>query len=46
MALPVDELFMVGRATAPKLNAMNIYTIGDLANYNLDILKKKFKVMV
>ncbi|NLM35282.1 MAG: DNA polymerase IV [Clostridiales bacterium] len=41
--LPVDELFMVGRATAPKLNAMNIYTIGDLANYNLDILKKKFK---
>lgn len=41
--LPVDELFMVGRATAPKLNAMNIYTIGDLANYNLDILKRKFK---
>lgn len=41
--LPVSELFMVGRATAPKLNAMNIYTIGDLANYNLDMLKRKFK---
>lgn len=41
--LPVSELFMVGRATSPKLNAMNIYTIGDLANYNLDIIRRKFK---
>ena len=29
--LPVGELFMVGRATTPKLQAMGIRTIGDLA---------------
>lgn len=42
-SLPVEDLFMVGRATAPKLHSLNINTIGDLANYNLDILKNKFK---
>lgn len=41
--LPVEELFMVGRATAPKLHNLNINTIGDLANYDLKILKSKFK---
>jgi len=41
--LPVEDLFMVGRATAPKLHNLNINTIGDLANYNLEILKSKFK---
>jgi DNA polymerase IV len=41
--LPVEDLFMVGRATAPKLHKLNIYTIGDLAVYNLDILKEKLK---
>lgn len=41
--LPVEDLFMVGRATAPKLHSLNINTIGDLANYNLDILKHKLK---
>lgn len=41
--LPVEDLFMVGRATAPKLHSLNINTIGDLANYNLDILKNKLK---
>jgi DNA polymerase-4 len=41
--LPVADLFMVGRATAPKLHNLNINTIGDLANYDLKILKNKFK---
>lgn len=29
--LPVEDLFMVGRRTKPKLNRWGIYTIGDLA---------------
>jgi DNA polymerase-4 len=29
--LPVEDLFMVGRATRPKLKALGIHTIGDLA---------------
>ena len=41
--LPVEDLFMVGRSTAPKLHNLNINTIGDLANYDLKILKNKFK---
>jgi len=41
--LPIEDLFMVGRATAPKLHNLNINTIGDLANYDLKILKNKFK---
>lgn len=41
--LPVEDLFMVGRATAPKLHKLNINTIGDLANYDLDILKQRLK---
>jgi len=41
--LPVEDLFMVGRATAPKLRNLNINTIGDLANYDLEILKGKLK---
>jgi DNA polymerase-4 len=41
--LPVEDLFMVGRATTPKLHKLNINTIGDLANYDLDILRNKLK---
>lgn len=41
--LPVEDLFMVGRATAPKLRKYNINTIGDLANYDLELLQHKFK---
>lgn len=41
--LPVEDLFMVGRATKSKLHSLNIYTIYDLANYDLDILISKFK---
>lgn len=41
--LAVEELFMVGRATAPKLHAMNINTIGQLAAFNVDILNRRLK---
>lgn len=41
--LPIEDLFMVGRATAPKLRKLNINTIGDLAKYDVKLLKYKFK---
>ncbi|MGF7058617.1 DNA polymerase Y family protein [Brassicibacter mesophilus] len=41
--LPVEDLFMVGRATAPKLHKLGIETIGDLANFDLNLLKYKLK---
>lgn len=41
--LPVGELFMVGKSTKNKLNELSIYTIGDLAKYNVNILKKVLK---
>ena len=40
--LPVSELFMLGRKTAPKLNNMRIKTIGDLATFDLNRLIKEF----
>ena len=36
--LPVSELLYVGRSTQHKLNARGIFTIGDLANYPIDLL--------
>ena len=41
--LPVEDLFMVGRATKRKLDNLNITTIGELANYDVNILKTIFK---
>ncbi len=41
--LPVEELFMVGRATAGKLRSRGIRTIGDLANADLEWLKPFLK---
>ncbi len=41
-SLPVKDLLFVGRATTKKFSKLNIETIGDLANYNLSILEKKF----
>ena len=41
--LPVGDLFMVGRATLPKLNFLGIETIGDLANYDLEVLQNTLK---
>ncbi len=39
--LPVEDLFMVGRQTKKKLNQLNIYTIGELANTDLKLLNNK-----
>ena len=40
--LPVEELFMLGRRTAPKLYNMGIKTIGELARMDEKILIRKF----
>lgn len=34
---------MVGGRTEKKLQSLNIYTIGDLANYDVSIIKSKLK---
>lgn len=36
--LPVSDLLYVGKSTSKKMKLLNINTIGDLANANLDIL--------
>lgn len=41
--LPVGELFMVGRSGKEKLNKLFIHNVGELANFNVDILVNKFK---
>jgi DNA polymerase-4 len=41
--LPVGELFFVGRSTVKKLNNLGIYTIGELAGMDVEILKAHFK---
>ena len=41
--LPVGDLFMVGKSTAKALTDIGIKTIGDLAKYDLNLLKRKFK---
>ncbi|MCT4596573.1 MAG: DNA polymerase IV [Vallitalea sp.] len=41
--LPVRDLFMVGRATSSKLNKLGIYTIGELANTDINLLYSHFK---
>ena len=43
--LPVSELFMLGRRTVPKLQNMQIRTIGDLANTNKELLTKSLENM-
>jgi DNA polymerase-4 len=40
--LPVSELFMLGKKTVPKLNLMQIKTIGDLARADKEKIVKKF----
>lgn len=42
--LPVSELLYVGKQTTPKLNALGIYTIGDLATCSVKRLEKHFGV--
>ena len=41
--LNVNDLFMVGRATEAKLRKLNINTIGELAQYDIEILRPIFK---
>lgn len=41
--LPVEDLFMVGRKTKPKLNNIGIYTIGDLANSDHSLISTLLK---
>jgi DNA polymerase-4 len=41
--LPVEDLFMVGRATTEKLYKLNIHTIGELANHDIEVLRSIFK---
>lgn len=41
--LPVGELFMVGYRTVPKLNQLNIYTIGELANTDRELISGLLK---
>ena len=41
--LPVSELFFVGRATTKKLHSLGIFTIGDLANTDKDIIVANLK---
>lgn len=40
--LPVEDLLFVGRATTRKLKSIGIDTIGGLANWNADALRRKF----
>ena len=40
--VPVSELLLVGKKTAEILKKMYIFTIGDLANADLTLLKRKF----
>jgi len=41
--LPIEDLFMAGRATAPKLRQLGIQTIGDLARFDVRYLEPTFK---
>lgn len=41
--LKVGELFGVGKKSVPKLESLNIFTIGDLANSDPETLNKYFK---
>lgn len=43
--LPVSEMLMVGKRTAAKLNKLNIYTVGDLAAADVNMLKSHFGIV-
>ncbi len=39
--LPISELLYVGRATTKKMKEIGIFTIGDCAHYDVNVLKRK-----
>ena len=41
--LPVSELFFVGRATTKRLHSLGIFTIGDLANTDKNLIASNLK---
>ena len=41
--LPIEDLFMLGKSSAVKLREMDIKTIGELANTDINFLVKRFK---
>lgn len=45
-ALPVEEVWGVGRRLNKKLNAMGIHTVLDLANTPTDLIRKHFSVVL
>ena len=42
---PLHKVWSIGERTEAKLNKMNIFTVRDIANSNIDYLKSKFGVM-
>ena len=44
-SLPIEDLFMIGKASSKKLREMGITTIGELAKTDEDVLVRKFKQM-
>ena len=42
---PLSEMWGIGKNMERNLNKLKIYSVGDLANYNKNILKDKFGVM-
>ena len=43
--LPADALIFIGKKTFAKLNKLNIYTIGDLAQSNVAMLEQQFGIL-
>ena len=43
--LPADSLIFIGKHTIIKLNRLNIYTIGDLARADENVLKQQFGIL-
>lgn len=43
--LLVDELFMSGKSSSKKLHELGIHTIGNLANSDINLLRRHFKSM-
>ena len=41
--LPIEDLLYIGKSSSQELRSLGINTIGDLANFNPDKLKKHFK---